>query len=83
MAARGSGLGTQLILDSHYGTNGAILAPNDGSFSVFTNAWFNQTYGAGSIGRSFEFGDTNTFWEKRKGLKLAWTAVRRPAKPAP
>ncbi|HZM02060.1 MAG TPA: hypothetical protein VFC44_03465 [Candidatus Saccharimonadales bacterium] len=67
MAARGSGTNTELILNSYDGAYGALLKPTDSTMSQFTNFWFSDTGGAGSIGRSIQFGATNTVYEKRKG----------------
>ena len=70
LAARGSGMNTELILNAHQGSHGAVLKPADASLNTFTNAWFSDSGGGGSIGRSIQFGPTNTVWEKRKGSTL-------------
>jgi hypothetical protein len=70
IAARGSGMNTELILNSQDGSYGAILKPADASLNRFTNAWFTDSGGGGSIGRSIQFGPTNTVYEKRKGSTL-------------
>ena len=72
MAARGSGTNTQLILNSYDGAYAAVLVPTDGTMTQFTNFWFADTSGGGSIGRSIQFGVTNSVFEKRKGTE--WTA---------
>jgi hypothetical protein len=70
MAARGSGTNTELIVNSQDGLYGAVLRPTNSSLLGFTNAWFNDVAGGGSIGRSIQFGPTNSVFEKRKGAGL-------------
>jgi hypothetical protein len=70
LAVRGSGPSTEVILCEGSGARCALLAPTDATLTVFTNAPFTQTYLSGPIGRSLQFGATNTFWWKRKGLAL-------------
>src|ERR1043166_6858670 len=70
LTARGSGTNTELFLDSHDGTLGAVLKPTDATLNTFTNYWFTDVAGGGSIGRSVEFGTSNTVFEKRKGTIL-------------
>ncbi len=69
LAVRGSGANTEIIADAGTGTYAAILKPTDASRQVFTNAPFTESY-PGSIGRSLQFGPTNTYWLKRKALPL-------------
>ncbi len=73
MAARGSGINTELTLNSFEGNFAAVLKPIDSSMTTFTNSWFSDTAGGGSIGRSIQFGTNNTVYEKRKGAPLFHT----------
>lgn len=41
--------------------------PLDATLNAFTNYCFFDSSGGGSIGRSVQFGATNTVYEKRKG----------------
>ena len=70
MAARGSGTNTELLLNSYSGHYGAVLKPAGSSMTQFTNYWFSDSGGSGSIGRSVQFGSGNTAFEKRKGTNL-------------
>lgn len=70
LTVRGSGTNTELFLNSQSGTYGAVLKPTDASLNNFTNYWFVESSGGGSIGRSIQFGPTNTVYEKRKGSPL-------------
>jgi len=70
LSARGGGTNTELFLNAFEGTYGAILKPTDASLNTFTNFWFSDAGGGGSIGRSVQFGLTNTVFEKRKGSAL-------------
>jgi len=79
IAARGGGLSTELILNSHDGAYAAVLRPSDGTLSTFTNFWFNDSSGSGSIGRSIQFGTNNTVFEKRKGGSLFLSAYNTNA----
>jgi hypothetical protein len=79
MAARGSGTNTELLLDSNDGSFGAVLKPTDSTMTVFTNYWFAGSAGAGSIGRSIQFGPTNTVYEKRKGAALFYSSYNLAA----
>jgi hypothetical protein len=73
MAGRGSGTNTELILNSQDGSYGAVIKPTDATMTLFTNYWFFDSAGGGSIGRSMQFGPTNTVFEKRKGASLAYS----------
>src|SRR2546426_12116809 len=73
LAARGSGTNTELFLNSLDGSYGAVLKPKDASLNSFTNLWFFDVAGGGSIGRSVQFGQTNTVYEKRKGSVLVYS----------
>ena len=70
MAARGSGTNTELFLNSYSGRYGAVLKPADSSMTRFTNYWFNDSAGSGTIGRSVQFGSGSTVFEKRKGTNF-------------
>jgi hypothetical protein len=74
LTARGSGTNTELFLNSFEGTYGAVLKPRDSSLNTFTNFWFGDSAGGGSIGRSVQFGPTNTVFEKRKGSSLVYSS---------
>ncbi len=69
LTARGSGLNTQLLLDCNANPMSALLTPTDTSWvSNFTAACYSDTYvtAATAIGRSIQFGPTNTFWLKKR-----------------
>jgi hypothetical protein len=75
LAVRGSGMNTEILLDSQLGNYAAILKPSDPSMTSFTNAFMvvpSQTAsGFGStIGRSLQFGSTSSLWQKRMGTPL-------------
>jgi hypothetical protein len=73
ITARGVGTGTELFLNSFDGTYGALLRPTDATLNTFTNFFFNDSGGGGSIGRSVQFGTGNTLYEKRKGSALVYS----------
>jgi hypothetical protein len=83
LCVRGSGTNTMLATDGGNngggaGTNAAVFAPTDDTLNTFTSLsngflrLYNNGLGA-SIGRSIQFGPTNTILQKRKavGLELA------------
>jgi hypothetical protein len=70
ITARGSGTNTELFMNPLEGTYGAVLHPTNSSMLGFTNFFFPDNAGGGSIGRSVQFGPTNTVFEKRKGAAL-------------
>jgi gamma-glutamyltranspeptidase / glutathione hydrolase len=74
MAVRGGGTNTEIFLNSHSGRYGAVLKPTDSSLTQFTNYWFTNSAGGGTIGRSVQFGSGNTVFEKRKGTNLFLSA---------
>jgi len=74
LAARGSGTNTELVLNCFEGTFGAVLKPTDSTMTVFTNYPFGDNAGGGSIGRSIQFGATNSVYEKRKGAGLFYSS---------
>jgi hypothetical protein len=49
------------------------MKPVDGTLNSFSNYWFADVAGGGSIGRSVQFGPTNTVFEKRKAAPLVWS----------
>lgn len=71
---RGSGLNTEIILDSRLGDFGAILKPTDSSMAAFTNFWWNSHVGSGELGRSLEFAGPTACWQKRKGIGVKYSA---------
>jgi hypothetical protein len=74
LTVRGSGTNTEIFVNSQSGTYGAVLKPTDASLNSFTNFWFIDAAGGGSIGRSIQFGPTNTVLEKRKGSPLVFSS---------
>lgn len=69
LAARGSGLNTQLIVDCNANPMSALLTPTDTSWvSNFVLAAYSDTYATAgtAIGRTLQFGPTNTFWLKKR-----------------
>jgi hypothetical protein len=74
LTVRGSGTNTEIFVNSQSGTYGAVLKPTDASLNNFTNYWFLEASGGGSIGRSVQFGPTNTVYEKRKGSPLVFSS---------
>jgi len=74
MTVRGSGTNTELFLNSNDGSFGAVLRPTDSTMAQFTNFWFFDAAGGGSIGRSLQFGTNNTVFEKRKGGSLIYSS---------
>ncbi len=74
MTVRGAGTNTEILVNSQSGTYGAVLKPTDASLNSFTNFFFNDSGGGGSIGRSVQFGPTNSVYEKRKGSSLVWSS---------
>ena len=74
LTVRGGGTNTEIFVNSQSGTYGAVLKPTDASLNNFTNFWFLEASGGGSIGRSIQFGPTNTVFEKRKGSPLVFSS---------
>ncbi len=72
MSVRGSGLGTQIVVNNLQGTFGAVLTPADSSLNTFVSAYFTQSSSSSPIGRSLQFSETssNAIWQKRSGLEL-------------
>jgi gamma-glutamyltranspeptidase/glutathione hydrolase len=79
MAVRGSGTNTELFLNSYDGLYAAVLKPTDSSLTRFTNYWFSDSAGNGSIGRSVQFGSNNSGLEKRKGTNLFYSTYNTNA----
>jgi hypothetical protein len=70
LAARGSGLGTEVFVDSNDGLWAGDLYPIDGTLTNLANhSLFNQL-GSGSIGRSLAFGSGESIYQKRNGAGL-------------
>ncbi|EEF57793.1 glycoside hydrolase family 71/99-like protein [Pedosphaera parvula] len=70
LAVQGAGTNTQIMIDA-YGTNVcAIFTPVNSSLTSWISRSGPQDYFPGSIGRSLQFGPTNTFWQKRKADRL-------------
>jgi hypothetical protein len=74
LTVRGTGMNTEIYVNTQSGSYGAVLKPRDASLNSFTNYWFNDSGGGGSIGRSIQFGPTNSIYEKRKGTPLVWSS---------
>lgn len=74
LTVRGSGTNTEIFVNSQSGTYGAVMKPTDATLNNFTNYWFLESSGGGSIGRSVQFGPTNTVFEKRKGSPLVFSS---------
>jgi hypothetical protein len=70
MDVRGGGINTEVLIDAYQGTFAALLKPTDSSLSAFTNAYFTESTPSSPIGRSLQFGATNTVWQKRSGKDL-------------
>src|SRR5206468_7243108 len=70
LAVQGTGTNTQIMIDA-YGTNVcAIFTPANANLTSWISRSGPQDYFPGSIGRSLQFGPTNTFWQKRKADRL-------------
>jgi hypothetical protein len=67
---RGTGLGTEIIVDANSATFAAIFKPVDESMSTFVPTTFPVSSLSGSIGRSLQFGAGDSFWQKRKASRL-------------
>lgn len=74
ITARGGGTNTELFMNAFEGTYGAILRPTNSTLTGFTNFPYIDVAGGGSIGRSIQFGPTNTVFEKRKGAGLYFSS---------
>jgi hypothetical protein len=70
MDVRGGGTDTEVLVDAYQGTFAAILKPVDSSLNSFTNFYFTENTPNSLIGRSLQFGATNTVWQKRSGKDL-------------
>lgn len=70
MDVRSSGVNTEIILDAWDKEFGSLLTTTDGTNFVNPATGFFQYYYRGTIGRSLQFGETNTFWQKRRGDRL-------------
>jgi hypothetical protein len=82
LTARGSGTNTELFLNSQDGTYGAVLKPTDANLTNFVSYFFTDVGGAGSIGRSVQFGPGSTVYEKRKGSSLTYSSYDTNAQAA-
>ncbi|PWU11692.1 MAG: hypothetical protein C5B50_22870 [Verrucomicrobia bacterium] len=81
--SRGAGPATQLLLDSFFHTNILVLSATDAYATNFTAAPYTNAYTGGTsglaIGRSIQFGPTNTWFVKKR--TSSGTAPPVPAKP--
>ncbi|MEW6156518.1 MAG: immunoglobulin domain-containing protein, partial [Verrucomicrobiota bacterium] len=86
LEVRGGGLNTQIVLDNQNAAARflAILTPTDATMSAFISRYFLQDtadpFGT-SIGRSIEFGEGNTVWQKRKAAALIQSSFDFNANP--
>ncbi len=92
LAVRGSGVSTELILDSNNSSISAVLTPTDISRTTFTATAYSHTYTATgtTIGRGLDFGPTNTYFLKKRSNNLLppvsampLTLIRLDSPPAP
>jgi hypothetical protein len=68
LTVRGSGAGTQILLDCNTLSVTAILTPTDAFLTNFTSVAYNNNYtGTTLIGRGSQFGPTNTVFLKKTG----------------
>ncbi len=81
LRARGSGLGTEVIADSNDGLWAAVFTPPDSSIASLQAEAYTNFLGSGSIGRSLQFGNTNSFYSKRKGMAMQYATYDPPAIP--
>lgn len=65
MDLRGSGSDTEILIDNNQAGLAAILKPTDGNLTNFVSSSFSRAYGFNGIGRSLQFGATNSMWQKR------------------
>jgi hypothetical protein len=73
MDVRGSGLGTEIIIDNQRDNRqpaAAVLTPTDASLNTFVSKGFFRGYANMRIGRSIQFSGTNTLWQKSRGDRL-------------
>ena len=70
MAVRGAGVNTVIIADSNDGNWFASFTPVDSSMASFQCTVQANSYGGGSIGRSLQFGNTNSYYAKRHSEEL-------------
>jgi hypothetical protein len=72
LGVRGAGADTQLVLDAGGAfTNSAVLSATDGFATNFTSAGYIHAYASGdAIGRTIQFGPTNTYFIKRRASGL-------------
>ena len=64
LAARGSGMDTEVLLATQGGTLAAILRPSVADLGTFTNAPLNAAVPAGALGYGITFATGNTFYGK-------------------
>jgi hypothetical protein len=64
LAVRGSGTNTEVLLDTTAGF-AAVLKPTDEFMTNLAAAYFTAPAQSTAIGRSLQFGNANTIWQKR------------------
>jgi hypothetical protein len=70
LAVRGAGTNTEILVDTQIGTYGAVLKPTDEYLTNFVSFPFVTVVQTATIGRSLQFGPTNTLWQKRVSTPL-------------
>jgi hypothetical protein len=80
MTVQGTGANTQILIDCQSTNVCALLSPNNGNMNSWTSISGPQDY-TGVIGRSLQFGPTNTFWQKRKADRLEVSTYSTTAAP--
>lgn len=74
LTARGAGTNTELFLNCFDGSFCAVLRPTNNAVTGFTNLFFGDIAGGGSIGRSVQFGPGDSAFEKRRGNFLVYSS---------
>src|SRR5207244_11151811 len=75
-AVRGAGTSTEVALDDDVGMYGAILQPLDSTLSSFLTNPFFTTNARPSLGRSLQFGPTNSIWLKPRSVQYGGAGLR-------
>jgi uncharacterized protein (TIGR02597 family) len=80
LAVQGTGTNTQILIDCQSTNVCALLMPNNGNMNSWTSISGPQDY-TGVIGRSLQFGPSNTFWQKRKADRLEMSTFSTTSSP--
>jgi hypothetical protein len=83
----GAGTNTRLMLDATNASTVAVLAPSDSFLTNFASAAYTHAYAGNTVGRSLQFGPTNTFFLKKKStanppVAQPWQLIRFDNPPA-